>query len=92
MVYIAAMPNTNGFSDSNAPLLNPLVAVRGFSFTAMVLVGLAMLFTGHENVRSVCLGGAFGVLIGTTVFTFGIKSLALKHAERATDEHSYPVA
>ena len=92
MVYIAAMPNTNGFSDSNAPLLNPLIAVRGFSLAAMVLVGLAMLFTGHENVRSMCLGGAFGVLIGTTVFTFGIKSIALKRAEHSTDERRFPFA
>jgi hypothetical protein len=89
-VYIAAMPVTNGFSDANAPFLNPLVVVRGFSFTAMVLVGLAMLFTGHESVRSVCLGGAFGVLIGTTVFTFGMRNISLKHAERATAKRRYP--
>lgn len=58
----------------------------------MVLVGMAMLFAKRENVHSVCLGGAFGVLIGYTVFSFGIKSVVLKHAEQAADVERYPIA
>ncbi len=58
----------------------------------MVLVGTAMLFTKHENVHSVCLGGAFGVLLGYTVFSFAIKSIVLRNAEQATDVQRYPIA
>jgi hypothetical protein len=57
----------------------------------MVLVGMAMLFAKHENVHSVCLGGAFGVLLGYTVFSFGIKSIVLRHAEQTSDVHRYPI-
>ena len=58
----------------------------------MVLVGAAMLFAKHENVHSVCLGGAFGVLIGYTVFSFGIKNVVLKQSDQASDVERYPIA
>ncbi len=58
----------------------------------MVLVGLAMLFAADENIRSICLGGAFGVLIGTTIFSFGVKAIVLKHAARASAKLTEPIA
>lgn len=58
----------------------------------MVLVGAAMLFAKHENVHSVCLGGAFGVLLGYTVFSFGIKNIVFKYVEPASDVERYPIA
>ena len=92
IVYIAAMPLISKSPASNAPLLNPLFVVRGFPLIATFLLAIAMVFTRHENIRSVCLGGAFGVLLGYTVFTFGIRAVALKLPGHATDPQRYPFA
>jgi hypothetical protein len=92
IVYIAAMPLISKPTASNAPLLNPLVAVRGFPLIATFLLAMAMVFTKHESIRSVCLGGAFGVLLGYTVFSFGIRAVALKLPGQATGPQRYPFA
>jgi len=93
IVYIAAMRLISRSTASNAPLLNPLFVVRGFPLIATFLLAIAMVFTKHENLRSVCLGGAFGVLLGYTVFAFtGIRTVALKLPGHLTERQRYPFA
>ena len=87
------MPFISKSTASNAPILSPLFVVRGFPLIATFLIAMAMVFTRHDNIRSVCLGGAFGVLLGYTVFSFaGIKNVALRLPGDETDAQRYPFA
>jgi hypothetical protein len=85
------MPILHQSTDPKAPLLSPFLLVRGFPCVAAILVALAMAFSKSEDLHSIFLGGALGILIGCTAFSFSIKSITLKQTEQPSDVQRYPL-
>ena len=76
-------------TSQDEPLLSPFWVVRGFPVVITLLVAVAF-FLHNDTVRSVCLGGALGLVISLTVYSFSIKGVILKQTEQASDVKSYP--
>jgi hypothetical protein len=77
-------------TSQDEPLLSPLWLVRGFPVVITLLVATAFFFH-DDTARSVCLGGALGLLIGLTVYSFSIKGVVLKNTAQPSDVKSYPL-
>jgi hypothetical protein len=81
------MPHT---TSQDEPLLSPLWLVRGFPVVITLLVATAF-FLHNDTVRSACLGGALGLLISLTVYSFSIKGVILKQSDQPSDVKRYPL-
>jgi len=74
----------------NEPLVSPLWMVRGFPVVITLIVATAFFFH-NDTARSICLGGALGLLIGLSVYSFSIKGVILKQNDQPSDVKHYPL-
>jgi hypothetical protein len=77
-------------TSQDEPLLSPLWLIRGFPVVITLLVAVAFLLH-NDTLRSVCLGGALGLLMGLTIYSFSIKGVILKQTEQPSDVKRYPL-
>jgi hypothetical protein len=82
----------NDLKNLNSLTLSSLLLVRGIPALAMVLVGLDLLFHNLESVHSLCIGGAFGLLIGYSYLATQIKGVTFKEVQDSPRERQYPIS
>jgi hypothetical protein len=78
-------------TSQDQPLLSPLWLVRGFPVVITLLVATAFFFH-NDTARSICLGGALGLVLSLTVYSFSIKGVILKQNDQASDIKRHPLS
>ena len=70
-------------------IVHPIWLIRFFPLLGLIMVAAAMFFSGNATLRSMCLGGALGILVGATVFAWQVQDVTLKSNDQPSDVERY---